>query len=463
MSLTSASGLGISGLASGLDTSGIITKLMSIESQPQAQLKTQLSTATSFRTALQTLNSSIAAIAANAQGAAKTGALTAFTASTTTTGITATASPAAAAGSVSFSVSQLAQAQVSVTDALTTWPDTSSATPSITISTGTGATATTKTVTAASGSLDDVVSAINAGGTGVNATKVAAGTDASGVQQYRLQLRSASTGAAGAFSAFEGSSTSGTALPTTTVSSAQDASLTLWPGSAAQQTVTSSTNTFSSLLTGVDVTATVTTTAPTTLTVAPDASKAGGAASSLTAGLVALFSNLATQTAVSTTTGASGTTSTKAGVFAGDLAVRQLKSDLLGAVTDPIDGKSASAIGITLTKDGTITFDSSAFSAAMAKDPAGTVATFQTIAGRVGAAADQVSNQYTGTLTTRIASAQSQESQLNKQIGDWDTRLAAIKANYQTQYNALETALSSLSSQASYLTSQLAGLTTKYS
>ena len=461
MSMTSVSGLGVSGLASGLDTTGIITKLMSIEAQPQTQLKTQLSSAASFRAALQTLNASVAAIATNAQGVSKAGALTAFTATSTTTGITAAASPKATAGSLSFSVTRLAQPQVSVTDPMPAWPDTSSARPSITITTGSGTAAATRTVTAASGSLDDVVSAINAAGTGVTATKVAAGTDSAGTPLYRLQLRSAATGAASAFSVAQGADASGAALPTTTVSTAQDASLTLWPGSAAAQAVTSSSNTFPDVLPGVDVTATVTTTTPTTLTVAPDASKATSAAASLTAGLSALFANLASQSAVSSSSAAGGTR-TKGGVFAGDLAVRQIRSNLLAAATDPVNGASPSSIGVTLTKDGTVTFDQAAFSAAMAKDPAGTAATFQTIAGRVAAAADVVSNQYTGTLTTRITSAQSTESRLTTQISDWDTRLAAIKANYQTQYNALETALSHLSSQASYLTSQLAGLTTKY-
>jgi flagellar hook-associated protein 2 len=463
MSLTSTSGLGISGLASGLDTTGIITKLMSIEAQPQTQLKTQLTTATSFRTALQTLNSSVAAIATNAKTAATAGSLTAFTATSSTTGITATADKTATAGSISFSVTRLAQAQVSVTDAMTTWPDSSSAKPSITIAVGSGPTATTKTVSAASTSLDDVVAAINAGGAGVTATKVASGTDASGVQLYRLQLRSSATGAAGAFTLHPGSDTTGPALPATTVSRAQDARLTLWPGSTVAQTVASASNTFSALLTGVDVTVSAATTDPATLTVASDPSKATSAASSLAAGLSALFANIATQTAVSSTSGSTGsTTATKGGVFTGDLAVRQIKTDLLAAATDPVNGTSPASIGLTLTKDGTVTFDQSVFSAAMAKDPSGTVATFQSIAGRISTAADGVSNQYTGTLTSRITSAKSQESGLNKQISDWDTRLAAIRTNYQTQYNALESALSTLSSQASYLTSQLAGLTTKY-
>jgi flagellar hook-associated protein 2 len=463
MSLTSTSGLGVSGLASGLDTTGIITKLMSIEAQPQTQLKTQLSTATTFRTALQNLNSSIASIATAAQTSAASGALTAFTATSSITGITAVADKTAAAGSISFAVTQLAKPQVSVTDAMSTRPDTSTAKPSITIALGSGPSATTKTVTAASNSIDDIVAAINGGGAGVTATKVAAGTDANGVQQYRLQLRSNATGAAAAFTAYPGADASGAPLATTTVSTAQDASLTLWPGSTVAQTVTSASNTFSDLLTGVDVTVSAVTTDPATLTVAPDASKATSAAASLAAGLGALFANINTQSAVSTTSSSTGsTTGTTAGVFAGDLAVRQIKSDLLAAATGAVNGVSPSTIGFTLTKDGTVTFDQAAFSAAMAKDPAGTTAMFQTIAGRVQTSADAISNQYTGTLTSRITSAKSQESQLNDQISDWDTRLAAIKANYQTQYNALETALSNLSSQASYLTSQLAGLTTKY-
>src|SRR4051794_840804 len=108
MSLTSTSGLGISGLASGLDTTGIITKLMSIEAQPQTQLKTQLTTATTFRTALQPLTSPVAPTPTAAQPPATAGSLTAFTASSSTSGIPATADKTATAGSISFSVTQLA-------------------------------------------------------------------------------------------------------------------------------------------------------------------------------------------------------------------------------------------------------------------------------------------------------------------------------------------------------------------
>jgi flagellar hook-associated protein 2 len=87
---------------------------------------------------------------------------------------------------------------------------------------------------------------------------------------------------------------------------------------------------------------------------------------------------------------------------------------------------------------------------------------FQTIAGRVAGAATAVSDSYTGTLSQKVTSQQTTESSLTKQISDWDRRLATIQAQYTAQFNALETALNSLSSQSSYLTSQISGLTTNY-
>jgi flagellar hook-associated protein 2 len=133
-----------------------------------------------------------------------------------------------------------------------------------------------------------------------------------------------------------------------------------------------------------------------------------------------------------------------------------------GAVTVNGVQTSPSSIGITVTKTGTITFDQSAFTRAMASDPAGTMSMFQAIAGRVSDAASAASDPLTGTLTQKITSEQSQESGLNAQISDWGTRLAQIQQNYQTQFNAMELALNSLSSQASWLTSQITSLPTLY-
>lgn len=459
--LSSITGLGLSGLSSGLDTSGIITKLMSVESAPQTALKSTLSTTTAYRTALQSLNSSVAAIATSATSAAKAGALASFTASSDVSSVSAKASSTASTGSVSFTVDRLAQAQVSVSGTMTVWaaPTDGTTTPSITIQVG-GDTA--KTVKAASTNLDDVVSAINGSGTGVTATKIAVGT-ANGTTQYRLQLRGV-TGDGNGFNVYQGADTSASPLATTQTQAAQSAQITLYknvPG--AEQQVSSASNTFANLITGVDVTVSAVSTTAATVSVAADSTAATTSAQTLTAGLITLFSGIASASAITTTTSAGGSTSATSGsVFTGDSAVRNLKDALLSAVSGAVDGKSPSSIGINLTKDGTITFDSAKFSAAMASDPTGTTAMFQTIAGRVSTAATGASDSYTGTLTQKVTSQQTTESSLTKQISDWDTRLATIQAQYTTQFNALEVALNSLSSQSSYLTSQINGLTTNY-
>jgi flagellar hook-associated protein 2 len=461
LSTTSTTGLGLSGLSSGLDTSGIITKLMSVEAAPQAALKTRLASTTTYRTAMQSLNSSVAAIATSAKAAAKAGALASFTATSDVSSVAAKASSTASAGSVSFTVDRVAQAQVSVSGTMTAWaaPADGTTTPSITIQVGGG---TAKTVSAASTNLDDVVSAINGSGTGVTATKIAVGTT-SGTTQYRLQLRGAS-GEDNGFGLYQGDSTSAPALATTQTQSAQNAQITLYKGVAgAEQQVTSASNTFDDLITGVDVTVSAVSTAAATVTVAADSTAATAAAQALTSGLTTLFSGIASASAISSTTSSSGATSATSGsIFTGDSLVRAVNDALLSAASDAVGTMSPSSIGINLTKDGTISFDSSKFAAAMASDPVGTTAMFQTIAGRVATAAAGASDAYTGTLTQKVTSQQTTESGLTKQISDWDTRLATIQAQYTAQFNALETALNSLSSQSSYLTSQISGLTTNY-
>lgn len=464
LSSASLSGLGLSGLSSGLDTSGIISKLMAIEAAPQTQLQSQLTTLQTHTSSLQSLNTAIAGLGSTAQAALAANALSSFTATSSSSAVTATASSTATAGTVSFTVDALASAQVSVTAAMSTWPDTSSSTPSITLQVGSGSTATTKTVTANSGSLDDVVSAINGSGTGVTAAKVPSGTDSSGNQLFRLQL-TGPTGAANTFSVFEGSTTSGTQLPVTNVATAQDASVTLYGGTSVQQTVTSPTNTFSDLMPGVAIAVSATSSTAVSVNVASDPTAATTSAQALTAGLISVFSGIASATAITTsssTSGGTSSTATSGGVLTGDPLVRTVNDALLSAATDPVNGKSPSSIGIAITKTGTITFDQAAFTTAMKTDPAGTTAMYQAIAQRVSDAASAASDPYTGTLSAQITSETGQQSSLSTQISDWSTKLATIQNQYETQFNAMEVALNNLSSQASYLTGQLGGLTTNY-
>jgi len=459
-SVSSASSLAIDGLVSGLKTTDLINSLMSVEGVPQTLLKNKLTSTNSFISSLQTINGLVQTLATKAKDAAKATSLDLFTATSSSPGVTAVTGANAGAGSISFTVGSTASAQVGVTAAMATW---SSAAQPLTI---VGADGTKTTVTPASGSLDDTVSAINKSGAGVTATKVSAGTDTDGTKLYRLQLTSAKTGAAGAFEIYRGTGddvTAGTATNVLTevgaarVAQAKDASVTLWAGTAAAQTVTSSTNTFTDLVPGLNVTVSQPTTDPVTLTVAQDSTKAQAVASGLVDAMNAVAAYYTSNTSVTSTTSATdGTTTTTAGVLMGDATTRDVVQRLSSTMSAPVNGKSPSSIGIVITKDGDFTFDADAFQKALATDPQGTQAILSGVAANVGAAATAASDKYDGSITTSITGQQAVAKDLNTQIDSWTDRLTARRAALQTQYAALETNLSKLQSQSSWLSSQLA-------
>ncbi|MCS5487743.1 flagellar filament capping protein FliD [Curtobacterium flaccumfaciens pv. beticola] len=461
-SVSSASSLAIDGLVSGLKTTDLINSLMTIEQVPQTLLKNKLTDTNSFISSLQTINGLVQTLASKATDAAKPTSLDVFTAKSSSTAATVATRDAAAAGSLSFTIGATATAQVGVTAAMPTWA--SDAEP-ITI---VGSDGKQTSVTPASGSLDDAVTAINGSAAGVTATKVAAGTATDGTKLFRLQLTATKTGAASAFQVYRGTGdqvTAGTATNVLTqtgaavVTAAKDASVTLWAGTDAAQTVTSATNTFTDLLPGVDVTVSAPSSDPVTVTIGQDTSKAQAVASGLVDALNAITAYYGTNTAVtSTTSPTTGTTSTTAGVLTGDATTRDVVQRLTSTMSTPVNGKSPSSIGIVITKDGDFTFDAAAFQKALADDPDGTQAVLSGVATNVGAAATAASDKYTGSITTSITGQQSVATDLSAQIDSWTDRLTQRRATLQAQYAALETSLSNLQSQSSFIASHLATL-----
>lgn len=454
--------LAIDGLVSGLNTTDLINQLMTVESQPQTLLKNKVTTTQTLVTALQGLNSSVASLATIAKRTAQPATIDLFTATASAPSVTVSAATGATAGQLDISVTSVAKAQVSVSAAMTTWPD-SPATFTIVKSDGTKV-----ELTAASTSVGDIADAITASSAGVKAVRVAAGTDGGGNALYRLQLSSAATGAAGAFSVFRGSAadvTAGTATDllaapgAATITAASNASVTLWAGSAAEQVITSPTNSFTGILPGVNISVSKVESSPVTVTVAKDAAGISSVAANLVAGLSAVFGTIDAQSTVTQGTSSTGQATTSAGVFTGNGTVRDVRTRIQAAASAPVDGRSPSEIGLTIMKDGTIQYDQDKFATALAADPARTQAMLQTIATRISDAATVASDKFTGTLTTTINGQNSSLQSLNDQIGDWDLRLAAQRAGLETTYSALEVTLSNMKAQSSWLDSQLSALT----
>lgn len=453
--------LSLDGIASGLDSAALIKDLMGLEAIPQTLLKNRVTATETKITDFQSLNAKIASIYTLANTNKSATALQTFSATSSAAGVSVVASSGAIGGSLEVTVNQLAQAQTSVSAPMTAWPSTP---PVLTI---VGADGKPVEITAKSTDLNDIAAAINSAGAGVVATRVASGTDAAGVAQFRLQLTSAATGAAGAFDVYRGTSaevTAGTAPDllaesgSAQIRSAQDAKITLWAGSAAEQSITSSSNTFSDLLPGVTVTASKVSADPATITVARDTTKATALVNTLVESLSTTLGLIDSKSATTKTEDATGKEVTGLGSFTSDGTIRNIRSTLVRAVSDPVNGRSPSEIGISFDKKGSIEFDKEKFAAALKNDPAFVEAVFAEIATRVAAAADGASNSTSGTLSTKITGAETTVKGFNEQVTAWDRRLETREATLKRTYATLEVNMGKLNSQQDYITSQLAAL-----
>ncbi|MCQ9162495.1 flagellar filament capping protein FliD [Arthrobacter sp. STN4] len=455
---TTYMGMGIDGLSSGLDTTSIINALMNAEAIPQTQLKSKVSGDTYLLNALQALNSKFAALTTQAAELAKPDGLAKYQVASTSPAITATLAAGAKPVSLDLTVTQLAQAQSIVTAPLQQWP---TSPPVLTFVKADG---TTTEVTAVSGSLDDVAYAVNKSAAGVSAVKVASGTAADGTVQYRLQLTATDTGAANAFTAYDGSAAdvaAGTAASLTSAPGAavlrtgQDAQVTMWAGTPAEQTLTSASNTFTAIAPGLDVTVHQLSASPVTLNVTRDAGQVTDAAKDLVSNVNIILGSILTQSAVSGGGAAGAVTS---GLFTSNSTTAAAKDGLFTAVVAPVNGRSPATIGINSTKNGDFTFDADAFAAAYAKDPAAVEGTLQVIAQRVADAAKAVSDPYDGTLSQSVKGQQTVIDDLNGQILKWDDRLAQRRGSLQAIYANLEVQLNKMQSQQNWLSSQISSL-----
>ena len=447
------------GLASGLDSAALIAQLLALDAKSQTLIKNKAIVATTSVSALQGLNTQVATLGTLATSTAKAGGLDFYAATSTSTKVTATASAGASNGTLDIVVGKLAQAQSGVTAAMTAFSGTA-----ITI---VGSTGTATSITSASTSLDDVVTAINASAAGVTATKVASGTDAGGVVQYRLQLSGKETGAAGEFTVYAGTPaevTAGTAADvldqpgSAMLRIAQDASVTLFAGTAAQQVITSTTNTFADLLPGVSVTVSGVSTEPVTIGVTRDTAKTREAAAALITSVNATLAYIQIRTVSTASTDAEGKPVLSGGAFTGDGTTRDVSKNVLQAASAPVDGRSPSEYGIIITKTGTMEFDPAKFDAAFAKDPVATQKVVAEIASRLATVATNASDKTSGTISTKIVGEQSTIDQLNKEVTKWDDRLATRKTTLERYYAAFEVSMGNLNAQMTWLTSQVDAL-----
>ena len=298
--------------------------------------------------------------------------------------------------------------------------------------------------TDATSTLADLNAQLNAAGSPVAAAVINTGDGSA--TPYRLVLTARGTGTAGALSI----ETSGINVldsgQLTEVNPAVDAQLKI--GGA---TITRSSNSVSDVIQGVTLNLAKTGTA--TVSVGTDPAATSTKVKALVDALNGVLNNISQATAYNSTTKTGGPLS-------GESLARQISYGLLDDVLNAAGTgttKVLSQLGIQTTRNGTITFDATAFAAAMTKDPDGVASLVSGFAKTVGDYAKSAT-AFDGVVTNAGKAAGADAASRQSQIDAFEVRMTALQASYQAKFAALDATLGSLKQQQSALSSALSGL-----
>jgi flagellar hook-associated protein 2 len=426
--------------SSGINVQSAVAQEIAAEAQPEVQWQKQQATLQTQSSAITAIESDITALqnSLNALGD-PAGAMASMSATSSNSSlVSASVANGTASGNHVVVVNKLA------TDA--SWYSSPVASSSTTLAAGTFnfqvGSGSAISITTGSGvnTLDQLVTYINGLGAGVSASVV---NDASGA---RLALVSTNTGAANNFTV-----TNGSGLTFTQAATAQDASLTVdgIPIDSASNTVTGAVNGLTLNLNGA---------APGTqvnISVAPNQTEVSQAINSFISAYNTVIGDVNTQYTVSS--------NHQEGPLAGDSALSELQSQLLGAASYTTGSGSVStlgALGITMNSDGTLVVDSAKLSNAV-QNNFGAVQSFLQGTSANGFAAslntqlNMLVDPLSGAFTVDLSSISAENTDLQNQVNDFQTYLQARTIYLTNEYNQADISLQELPSLESQINSEL--------
>ncbi len=428
-SITSSINLSSLGLGSGIDDASIISQLVAIQSAPLTNLQTEQSNVTSASQTITQFSSLMSSLNSAAQALSDPTQYASYTATSSSPAVVASTTTGAQAGSYSVSVSQLAQSQLTFSD-----PQ-SSSTAALGFSGTLGITvgSSTQSITVNPGdSLATIASEISSSGLPVSASVVYDGSS------YRLQVQGTNTGAANAITYNESGFSLGLSDPSNTYQAAQDAQATV-DGNA----VTSSTNQITGAIPGVTLALTGTTTNAGTGSSSPATVTVASSPSALETQIQAFVTAYNNVVSAGHTDAGYGTTTATNSLLTGDQGIETSLNQLSTLVTSTVAGadpaySDLSTVGVTFNNNGTLSFSTSAFGAAVAADPSGVEKLFVTdpttgstgIMGQISNAIQSLSvnsnsvlQSETQAYQTRLTSIQSDETALQARIAQYQTTM----------------------------------------
>ena len=475
------------GLASGVNTSDIVTKLMAAERVPVDNLNTDKTAESNRLKAFGQLNTLLSDLKTSASTMSLTSQVRTTKANLSSEAAFTATSNNAFTGSYSISVSQLAQVQKDISSGYASNTASIFGTGSVTVN------GTSISIGSGNNSLQGLMSAINAAAdtTGVRATII---NDGSSSTPYRLVLtgKDASTG----FTLTSDLKDSlGTVIPltTTTVQNAQQAKL-----NVDGIEVVSNSNTITNAIAGVtlnlNATSPVSDSGPpiqytaTKMDIVADTSTLKDNISAfvssynkvmnwISAGYAQDIPAIGTTTAA-TTTGTTSTTTTPdtptdaqySQILRGDSTVNTIKRGLQSILTDAVNSSGGSLhilsdIGISTNKDGSLNLNNSKLDTALQTNFDGMN---KLLAG--DDSADGVMKKFNSyllniTSATRGMYAEKRDryttkvKNLDDQITQKTAMLDKTEATLKARFTAMESIVSSLNSQSSFLTQWITSYT----
>lgn len=431
----------IDGLSTGLDTTAIIDALLAVERIPADRLLARRARSQEASSQLASIRTSVTNLRNAAADLRLSSGWQRLSATSSNDTVAVDATSGGFTGAITFRVDALASSHVQYSNSVVESLDTNI---------GEG------------GTLAEVVATIN-GDSNLNFVAVAIQTG----DGYRVQLAAKEGGADSLIelntTLFDGLGGAGRGRGGgfTTLTEGSDAQITF--DGLNPYSITSSTNTFSDIMPGVNVTVSEVTTEPVTIGAERDFEQIADSIGALVEQFNEIKNTMAAATKVDPAL------STQA-PLAFNTNVRRSEQGLVRAFVDPVDASALNApslVGISLQRDGTLVFDRDKFIDNATNDLDGLTRMFTAptedgaeagVLDRLVAAAEQASDFGTGLLSTAEDTEKARIEAFSTQIEAFEGRFERKEASLRRLYANLEVSIGNLNSQSNWLAGQLGSL-----
>jgi flagellar hook-associated protein 2 len=429
----------LSGVGSGIDTSSLISGLVSADSGTLNSLKSKQTSTQSAVSTLSDISSTLGTLQSAVDALTTTSGVGSYAGTSSSTAIAVSASGNALPGTYSMSVTQLAKEQRTYSNTQ------SSASTSLgmngTLGIQIGGKNTSVNIVGTD-TLDQIASKINAAGGRAGASVFFDGTS------YRLQVRGLDTGKDNALSFSQAGFDLGLGVAANTVQNAQN-SIVKIDGFDVER----ASNQVVGAIQGVTLALTAQTTTPVDVTIASNSTGLETKIQAIVSAYNSVLSKINT---------AAGHGSAAAGnsVLSSDSTLRGITNKLsttLQSASGTGKYQTLGSVGLALQKDGTLALDSSKLEAALSADPSSVSSLFAGTAGGGGvmgslSKAIATYNQTgSGLLVQHQTDLQSRISGYTDRINREQDRLDAYQALLTKQFTAMDTTVTSNNSDLSYL------------